>query len=231
MNPSDRYLVAGCRPWNRVLFETKMASWPGTWRFVGARDDLTPDLVRRWDPRFIFLLHWSWLLPREIWEGWECIGFHMGNLPRDRGGSPLQNLILEGRKSTRLNAFRIVKELDAGPIYLYRDLSLDGSAEEIYRRAGELSGDMIRQIVDRRPEPVPQAGTPSYFRRRRPEESHVPAGLSLEEMFDFIRMLDAEGYPRAYLEAGGFRFTLSEATLEGGHLKAQVAISRPEGQE
>ena len=42
---------------------------------------------------------------------------------------------------------------------------------------------------------------------------------------DFIRMLDAEGYPRAYLEDGVFRYQFRKANLLGDKLVAKVEIS------
>ena len=56
----------------------------------------------------------------------------MTDLPYGRGGSPLQNLIIRGHKKTKISALRMVNELDAGPIYFKRSLSLNGNAQKIY---------------------------------------------------------------------------------------------------
>ena len=45
----------------------------------------------------------------------------MTDLPYGRGGSPLQNLIINGHKETMMSALRCVQELDAGPIYLKKN--------------------------------------------------------------------------------------------------------------
>ena len=42
----------------------------------------------------------------------------MTDLPYGRGGSPLQNLILKGKKTTKITAFKMIDKIDAGPIYL-----------------------------------------------------------------------------------------------------------------
>ncbi len=83
----------------------------------------------------------------EILKEIECVCFHMTDVPYGRGGSPLQNLIVRGHRETRLTALRMTSELDAGPVYLKRNLSLEGGAEEIYLRASALSAEMIQQIV------------------------------------------------------------------------------------
>jgi len=220
------YLVAGCRPWNRRLFDESLRNLPGRWDYVDAASALTLDFVRRVSPRYIFFLHWSWKVPDEVVERFECVCFHMTDVPFGRGGSPLQNLILRGHRETRLTALRMSKEFDAGPVYGKEPLSLEGGAEEIYLRAGRLSAKMIQHIIQHEPKPQPQRGTPVNFKRRRPEESEVGKLASLEELHDFIRMLDAEGYPRAFLDHAGFRFEFSRPALYDGRIVADVKITR-----
>ena len=96
--------------------------FPGVWRFVSGRQELTADLVNRLSPRYVFFLHWSWKVPTDIVENYECVCFHMTDVPFGRGGTPLQNLILLGHRRTKLTAFRMVEALDAGPVA--RDLAV-----------------------------------------------------------------------------------------------------------
>jgi methionyl-tRNA formyltransferase len=120
----------------------------------------------------------------------------------------------------------MVPELDAGPVYLKRELSLEGStAEEIYIRVSELSASMIQTIISEEPDPEPQMGDPTVFRRRRPDQSRVDSPISLQSLFDFIRMLDAEGYPSAFIEQDGYRFEFSRASLYDGRIEANVTIT------
>lgn len=220
-----RYIVAGCKPWNRRLFDSALRSLPGEWTFVATPAELTPELVAALAPRYVFFLHWSWKVPAEIVDGCECVCFHMTDVPYGRGGSPLQNLIARGHRDTKLTALRMVADFDAGPVYLKEPLSLEGSAEEIYLRAGELSARMIARLVAGEPAPVPQTGEPVVFRRRKPAESALPAGLDLARAFDHIRMLDADGYPPAFVDAQGFRFTFTRAALRDGRIVADVSIT------
>lgn len=220
------YVVAGCKRWNRRLFDESLCSLPGQWRYIDSPSELSPDALREISPRYIFFLHWSWKVPDEIVEQFECVCFHMTDVPYGRGGSPLQNLILRGRRETKLTALRMSREFDAGPVYCKEPLSLEGGAEEIYLRAGRLSAKMIQHIIQDQPKPQPQQGTVVNFKRRRPEESEVGKPASLEELHDFIRMLDAEGYPRAFLHHAGFRFEFSRSALYDGRIVADVTITR-----
>ncbi len=219
------YLVVGCKSWNRRLFDDTLCLLPGQWHYIGAASELSHDLVDEIAPRYIFFLHWSWKVPDEIVDRYECVCFHMTDVPFGRGGSPLQNLIVRGQRETMLTALRMSKEFDAGPVYMKEPLSLEGGAEEIYLRAGRLSAKMIEHMIQHEAKPVPQRGTPVVFKRRKPEESEVKSAGSLEELYDFIRMLDAEGYPRAFLNHGGFRYELSRAALYEGRIVADVTIT------
>lgn len=225
MNPST-YVVAGIKPWNRRIFDEEIASFPGTWHFVGHRDKLTAEWLADVQPRYVFVLHWSHIVPEDIVNTYECVCFHMTDVPYGRGGSPLQNLIVRGHRETKLTALRMAPELDAGPVYLKRNLSLEGStAEEVYIRASELSASMIQTIISEEPDPEPQMGDPTVFRRRRPEQSKIDSLDSLQSLFDFIRMLDAEGYPSAFVEHDGYRFEFSRASFYDGRVEADVTIT------
>lgn len=177
-------------------------------------------------PRYIFFPHWSWLIPEEIYQNFECVIFHMTDLPYGRGGSPLQNLIVRGYKETKLSAIRCVKALDAGPIYMKRPLSLSGTAEEVLLRAAKVTEEMIECIILEQPIPVEQAGEPTEFRRRLPKDGDLAGLAQLEKIYDFIRMLDADGYPSAFIENNDFRFEFSGATLNAEDIVAKVKITR-----
>lgn len=165
-------------------------------------------------------------MPRSVWAEKECVCFHMTNVPYGRGGSPLQNLILRGHKNTKIAALRMVGEMDAGPVYMKRNLSLRGRAEDIYQRAGWICASMIRQIVKRQPKPLPQKGAVVKFKRRKPSESRLPKMGTLSRWNDWIRMLDAETYPRAFLEYGDFRFELHSGIYKKNRLEAKVVITQ-----
>ena len=223
MNQS--YVVCGYKSWNRQIFDDVIKNLPGEWHFIGSKEELTMGKLRLLSPRYVFFLHWSWIVPKEVLNAFECVNFHMTDLPYGRGGSPLQNLILRGHDCTKLTAHRMAEKVDEGPVYLKEDLSLAGSAEEILERANTLSVEMIQRIVGENPNPQPQTGTVVHFTRRMPEESTIPPAVrSQKELYDFIRMLDAEGYPHAFFERDGFRYTFRNARVEEDQLKAEVTI-------
>ena len=114
--------------------------------------------------------------------------------------------------------------MDAGPIYLKKPLWLHGSAEEIFLRAADVIADMIVELLAKDPEPQSQQGEPTIFKRRTPEDGDLAAALSLNEAFDLMRMLDAQGYPNAFLNIGPFRIEFFRASRKANLVEADVRI-------
>jgi methionyl-tRNA formyltransferase len=193
---------------------------------IRSSQDLSYDALRALEPRYIFFPHWSQRIPEEIYNRFECVIFHMTDVPFGRGGSPLQNLIVRGITKTKLTALRCAEAMDAGPVYMKRDLSLEGRAEEVLTRAGIVTGEMIKAIVAEHPEPAKQDGEVVTFSRRRPEDGNIASLANLTQLYDYIRMLDADGYPPAFLETEYFRLEFSYADLQPDQVEARVRITK-----
>lgn len=219
------YIVASSKPWHRNAFEHVRDCEPGHWFYVNSRGELE-QVVTEVIPRYIFFLHWNWLVPQNIWSGYESVCFHMTDVPYGRGGSPLQNLILAGHTETVVTALRMTEEMDAGPVYAKRAMSLLGRAEEIYLRAGDVCWEIIRWMIREQPTPVPQQGEVTKFIRRKPEQSVLPTQCDLVELYNHIRMLDAPTYPLAFVDYGDFRLEFTNAELDRDELNAHVIIRR-----
>jgi len=219
------YVVATVKSWNIERFnELRDADSGNVWHLITDKKELTPELLEAIKPRYVFFPHWSWIIPKEIYENYECVVFHMTDLPYGRGGSPLQNLITRGHTETKISAIRVSGVLDGGDVYEKQPLTLEGTADEIFRRCAPIVFRMIRDIAARESAPVPQTGTPVVFPRRKPEESDMAGIDGLRKAYDHIRMLDGEGYPRAFLEIGPLRLEFDQAKLDGENLNARVTI-------
>ena len=219
------------RPWCRnlpVMLEKRTGI-----QFVAIdyKKDLTPENLRGISPDYVFFPHWSSIIPKKIFQEFHCVIFHMTDLPYGRGGSPLQNLIVRGHKETVVCAIQCVEEVDAGPIYLKKPLSLEGSAEEIFIRVSEVIEEMIVEMLKKNPKPIPQKGEVVKFQRRKPEDGDWSKVESLDGVFDHIRMLDAEGYPPAFIRIGKYKLEFSEAFRKVETIHASVKIILDETDE
>ncbi len=221
-------VIASGRPWNRGMADSLHERTGIEFVSITEPAELTAEALEAIDPSYVFLPHWSHRIDASVYDRFECVIFHMTDLPFGRGGSPLQNLIARGFDDTRISALRCVGEMDAGPVYLKRDLSLLGSAEEIYLRASRIMEEMIVELLSTSPAPVPQSGEPTLFKRRRPDEGDLIEATTLDRVFDMIRMLDAEGYPKAFLRVGPFKLAFSRASRKSEAVVADVEIALAE---
>ena len=224
---NENYIVATIKNWNVKIYDEIIKNYPGNWHLITDPHKLTVDNIKSLNPKYIFFPHWSHLVPLEILDATTCICFHETDLPYGRGGSPLQNLISRGHKNTVISALKMSEEIDAGPIFLKKTLSLEGLGEEIYIRASHIIAEMIETIIKDNPSPKKQVGKPAIFKRRMPSESAVPIEInSLEDLFDFIRMLDVNTYPKAFIKSSGFKYEISRPALKTREIIADIRITK-----
>lgn len=197
---------------------------------ITQKEDLEYTKIKAFNPDFIFFPHWSYIIPSQIFKNFTCIGFHMTDLPFGRGGSPLQNLIVREIYKTKISAFKVSEGIDEGPIYMKKDFDIsDGSAAEILKRASKIIfEEMIPYILDNSPIPVKQKGIPVIFKRRKESDGEIKRDFSLKKIHDYIRMLDAEGYPSAFICFGKYKLSFRNSQFNGKKIVATVEITEME---
>ena len=227
-------VIATIKEWNiNNYFELKKElENEYSFYLISNKDELSLEKIEKINPKYIFFPHWSWIIPENIYKNYECILFHMTDLPYGRGGSPLQNLIINKVYNTKISAIKVSKELDEGDVYLKEDFDISkGSANEIYINASKLIfKKLIPNILRQNPTPVRQEGDVVNFKRRTPEQSNIKMlnDVSIANLYDFIRMLDAPSYPKAYLELDNFKMELFEVIIKDGKLEGRFEVSKDE---
>ncbi len=185
---------------------------------------LTPGKVR--DPEFLDRLRaigpdccpvtaYGALLPQAALDippnGW--VNLHFSVLPGWRGAAPVQHALLHGDDVTGATTFRIVKELDAGPVYgvVTEPVSPRDTAGDLLARlavsgakllVGTLDGIESGQI---RAVPQPDEGV-SFAPKITPGDAHVDWGLPAVAIDRLIRACTPE--PGAWTEFAGARLKL-----------------------
>jgi len=210
----SKFVILSEKSWHKLLFDDLRLSFhTDSWLLIDSKKDFNLKALNEFEPSKIFIPHWSFIIPSEIHESYECIVFHMTDLPFGRGGSPLQNLITRGIYSTKISALKVDKGIDTGDIYLKEDLQLNGTATDIFERANHIIQKMIISILQNKIKPVSQKGKVTMFKRRKPQQSNIIELETLQKVYDYIRMLDADGYPKAYIENEFLKFEFNEASF------------------
>ena len=219
-------IIVSEKSWNQNLVkELTETCHSYNWICINQKSNFTTKFLKQFDIEKIFIPHWSYIINDEIYDSYECIVFHMTDLPFGRGGSPLQNLISRGIYHTKISALKVNKGIDTGDIYIKKDLDLNGSATEIFRRGNLIIMEMIISILENKNKPTPQKGKVTMFKRRKPHQSNIIELETLQKVYDYIRMLDADGYPKAYLENKFLKFEFNDANFKNeNEITATVKI-------
>ena len=226
-----KIVIATIKSWNIERAKALQEKYAGIHEIViyTKKEEFTIENVKVLEPDYILMPHWSYIVPDEITQNWNCVVFHMTDLPYGRGGSPLQNLIVRGYKETKISAIKVTSTIDGGPVYMKKPLTLEGSAQEIFVRCSDvIFKEMIPKFLEERLEPVEQTGEPVLFKRRTEKDGEITSDMELDKIYDYIRMLDAEGYPRAYIEFGEYRLSFENAVLSenGDIVEAKVIFKK-----
>ena len=138
--------------WSNNLFESLANDTSVSWTRIS--DSLSLEKVADIDPSWIFFFHWSDIVSKAMCEHFRCVTIHTSNLPDGRGGSPIQNQIIKGTRSSRVNALQMTRKVDSGPIYCSLPITLQGSLADIWQAIAEQAKRLIQKCINENPEPV-----------------------------------------------------------------------------
>jgi methionyl-tRNA formyltransferase len=167
------------------------------------------------------------LLPQRVLDiprhGW--VNLHFSLLPAWRGAAPVQHAILAGDQVTGATTFRIVLELDAGPIFatVTEPIRPDDTAGDVLHRLS-LSGarllvDTLDGIEDGTLTPTPQPESDSqvsYASKINAEDSQIDWTQPADVVERLIRACNPA--PGAWTTFRGERFKINSAQLSDSEL-------------
>lgn len=156
----------------------------------------------------IVLVGWSWIIKDETLQRFLCVGMHPSDLPKYRGGSPIQHQIINGVEKTKISLMTISPDgVDVGDIWMKEEWDLSGQTmPQILESLSASTEKLLRSFFGSFGEitPVKQdLSEGSYYKRRKPEESRVTwnelSQMSLKEAYNLVRAL-GDPYPNIYIE-------------------------------
>lgn len=133
---------------------------------------------------------------------------HESALPQGRGWSPLTWQILEGKNKIPIVLFEAEANVDSGKIYLQDHLVFDGTelVDELRAAQAQKTIELCQQFVAKYPSVVQQGqdqvGTPTFYPRRRPQDSQMNVDKTIREQFNLLRVVDNDSYPATFEIAG-----------------------------
>jgi methionyl-tRNA formyltransferase len=157
----------------------------------------------------LFILGFFKIVPVDVLQrNTTNIVVHESALPKGRGWSPVTWLILEGAKEIPLTLFEAVEKVDAGKIYLRGRVTLKGDEllPEIHERVSTAMMRLCEAFVASYPgilrKGLTQKGRPTFYPKRKPEDSRLDLRKSLQEQFNLLRTVDNRAYPAYFAHRG-----------------------------
>lgn len=144
------------------------------------------------------------LVPQRLLDqpahGW--LNVHFSRLPLWRGAAPVQRAVIAGEQNIGLSIFRLVSELDAGPVAHFSEYPVgsERTASEILEHIAEASADVLvsvaNSVVGGSAVFVDQEGEPTYAHKLERIDGRIDWALSVDDVQSRIRGVTSE--PGAY---------------------------------
>ena len=213
----------GYRDWSLRLFDALRGVEGINVAVFSSRGFVNTKVLESLEPDLVLFYGWSWIVPKEVVDSFLCLCLHPSPLPKYRGGSPIQNQIINGEQDSAVTIFRMTEGIDDGGICFQKEISLAGNIEAIYERIFVVGLKGTVEVVeklkaDKLEFSEQDENKATVFERRKPKESEITAdeikNKDAQSIHDKIRML-TEPYPNAYITCGdGSRVYLTESHLE-----------------
>lgn len=99
----------------------------------------------------------------DLFEPEGILNIHPSLLPKYRGASPIESAILNGDKDFSVSIMKLVKAMDAGPIYYQETLkTLPFCKDDIYKALATTGTEWLVKNLTNLPTPQPQEGEPTF---------------------------------------------------------------------
>ncbi len=147
------------------------------------------------------------------------INVHASLLPKYRGAAPIQRAVMAGDPDTGVTIMRIVRELDAGPMFarVVRPIPADATSEDVERDLAEAGAALLVQVVESiaagtaREEPQEDSQA-SYAPKIAREEGAIVWSRPAAAIHNQVRGLVP--WPRAWTHVDGSRLIVVRTVPE-----------------
>ncbi len=192
----------GNRSWAIDIYDKLKKETDHKFLIIKTKKRFNKKKIIDFNPDYLLFYGWSNKVESYITQNYKCLMLHPAPLPRYRGGSPIQNQIINGEKKSAVTIFRMTDEIDAGDIYGQEKFLLEGSLDDIFERISNLGYKITKKILKKNVTPIKQDNSKAtYFKRRTPEQSEITlSDLKNKDssyLYNKIRMLN-DPYPNAF---------------------------------
>ncbi|MGC4375588.1 methionyl-tRNA formyltransferase [Fictibacillus sp. Mic-4] len=161
-------------------------------------------------PDLIVTAAYGQILPKAVLEApkYGCINVHASLLPEYRGGAPIHQCIIDGKKETGVTIMYMVEKLDAGDILtqvvvpIEEDDTVGTMHDKLSAAGAKLLSQTIPDLIEGKIRPVKQDDEKATFASNiSREQEKIDWGKDGEDIYNQIRGLNP--WPVAYTSLNG----------------------------
>lgn len=187
----------------------KLAKEIKTYKIDPKNNDIIFEILNKNKIEIALFYGWSWIVKKNVYNNFLCLGLHPSKLPEYKGGSPLQHQIIDGKKKSAVTVFKINKTIDGGEIFKQTYLNLKNPLNKIFhditKKGYQMSIDLVTKYNNNQLVFKKQKIKKKIYLRRKPWESELKMrdlkNLRFNKLNNFVRALD-NPYPNAFIKIG-----------------------------
>lgn len=160
------------------------------------KNKLILEEINRWGAEVAIVVAYGQILPQSFLDSFKlgAVNVHASLLPRWRGAAPIQRSIEAGDEVTGVALQKVVKELDAGDVIGFREISITDlmDAQVLHDELAKLGASTLKielmDYVRGNLAPIPQDHTKvTYAKKIDKAESEIIWSKSAKQIFNKVR--------------------------------------------
>ena len=103
--------------------------------------------IKKFNPKIIFAYGWSGYINKELRDICNCLILHPSELPKFRGGSPIQNQLVRNINKSAITILLASDKIDSGDILFQKKILLNGYLDDIHNRIVKMGVSGTEKIL------------------------------------------------------------------------------------
>ncbi len=168
----------------------------------------------------------------ELFEPEGILNIHPSLLPLYRGASPIESAILAGETDFSVSVMKLVKAMDAGPIYYQTTLTdLPFNKEAIYQALATNGAEWICDNLLKLPEPTPQDDSKATFCGKLDKNMSKLTPETDSAWSTLCKIVAFQGFPKPKYTFYGVKCIILEARILKQGESALITLPCADGQK
>ena len=156
-----------------------------------------------------------------------CLNLHGSLLPKYRGASPVQSVLINNESITGVTLMEMVKAMDAGRMYAKKEIKIsdEDNATSLFNKVKEAASELVleslpKYINGELKGEEQDENKVTFCSTIKPEQEKLDLSLSAKEIVGWIRGLSDE--PGAYLYLNNLKLKIYKAKVVDNSITAEV---------